>query len=225
MSAQEIRKPNTEIANQGEPHCACVLLIDTSGSMSHSEEKLNKAIADFIDAIKSSPYAKGRVEPMVMTFNSNVDVKSSFGPAYDYIAPKVTCKGMTRFYAAIGQALDEIELRKKEYKDTHTPYYRPWLMVFTDGFPTDVDQGVSDRLIYAQTHKKVTFYSCAIGDDCDVELLKNLHKDHITFKTDYESFQESFKWLSNSMSEIAASSPGAKVNIPDSSNYQFTVES
>ncbi len=224
MSTNEIRKPNKEIANKGELHCPCVIAIDTSGSMCDDEQKLNEAIKTFIDAIKSDPMAKGRVEPMIITFNSTVDVVSTFGPVYDYDVPTVTCSGTTSFYRAIDQALDEIELRKKEYRDVQSPFYRPWLMVFTDGYPTDKDNGVSTRLLQAQKNKKVVFFSCAIGDGCDEELLKSLHTDHITLKADKETFQNAFAWLSDSMSAVSSSKPGETVKMPNPSNYQISVE-
>ena len=58
-----------------EPHLACVLLLDTSGSMAGNPiNSLNKAINDFKQQTSTDEYAKRRVDIAIIEFNSTARV-------------------------------------------------------------------------------------------------------------------------------------------------------
>jgi uncharacterized protein YegL len=64
-----------EFAENPEPRCACVLLLDTSGSMAGEKiDALNEGIRTFKEELQGDPLASRRVEVAIVTFDSQVQV-------------------------------------------------------------------------------------------------------------------------------------------------------
>ena len=76
MSQSELEL--AEFADNPEPRCAVVLLLDTSGSM-HGQpiSELNAGLKEFENALKSDRLASLRVEVAVVTFGGSVKVLGS----------------------------------------------------------------------------------------------------------------------------------------------------
>lgn len=132
-----------EIANPTQPHCATVLLLDTSGSMSVGDKitSLNEGLRTFKEAISSDELASKRVDLAVITFGEAVNVMHDFSSIEDFDPPTLTAGGTTPMGEAIVRAADMIEERKKHYRAQGVDYYRPWVFMITDGDPTDMSPG------------------------------------------------------------------------------------
>ena len=62
-----------EFAENPEPRCPCVLLLDTSGSMQGEPIKaLNEGLKTFRDTLIKDPLASRRVEVAVISFNNDI---------------------------------------------------------------------------------------------------------------------------------------------------------
>ena len=81
------------------------------------------------------PVAPKRVEVAVVTFDSDVTVVQDFVTADRFEAPRLECQGMTHMAAGINTALDMLQARKDRYNQSGIPYYRPWVLMITDGRP------------------------------------------------------------------------------------------
>jgi uncharacterized protein YegL len=125
-----------EFAENPEPRCPCILLLDTSGSMQRAPiEALNWGLQTFKDDLMRDPVAPERVEVAVVTFDNDVTVVQDFVTAYRFEAPRLECQGMTHMAAGINTALDMLQARKDRYNQSGAPYYRPWGLMITDGRP------------------------------------------------------------------------------------------
>ena len=132
-----------EIANPKQPHCATVLLLDISGSMDGSKLKqLNDGLRSFKDDIFAEPMshpgdelAKKRVDLAMVTFSSDVKVIQDFTNMDAFEPPTLQAGGTTAMGEGIRKAIELIERRKSEYKAQGTDYYRPWILLITDGEP------------------------------------------------------------------------------------------
>ena len=105
-----------EFAENPEPRCPCVLLLDTSGSMNGAPlQALNAGLQSFKTEIVKDNLASRRVEIAVVTFNNEIAVEQDFVTADQFAPPTLTARGMTHMGAAINKALDMVQARK-----THT---------------------------------------------------------------------------------------------------------
>jgi len=196
-----------------DPRVACVLLLDTSDSMRFANpgepvpiDELNKGIVAFKEDILEDPLARKRAEIMVITCGGDVYTDPNFVEAQDFQPPTLTPQGSTPMGRALCTALDVIEQQKQVYKQAGIEYYRPWLVVMTDGAPTDdVTQALS-RLSAAQAKKGLVVFPIGIGDAADMGFLGQLSPDRGAVRLKgLTSFSDFFKWLSASMSAVSQS--------------------
>lgn len=204
---------NIEFAVNPEPRCPCVLLLDTSGSMSgHPISELNIGINTFEDELKKDKLAALRVEVAIVTFGP-VILKQDFITANQFGAPTLQTTGDTPTGEAINFALDRIEDRKKSYKANGIAYYRPWIFMITDGAPTDYWQSAATRVHNSEANKKVLFFAVGV-EGANMEILNQISPpNRAALKLDGLNFKEMFQWLSSSMSNISRSRPDDVVQL------------
>ena len=190
------------ITNFGECHAACVLLVDTSGSMSGTPiSELNKGLIEFGDALQNDSLAQGRAEFCVISFNSSVQTEMSFRPATDYEAPTLSASGLTSMNEAIEAGLDALEARKADYRANGVNYYRPWLFLMTAGAPTDIERenAAKVHLQNAIKNKKVVYIPVSIGSNTDIAQLQSYYPVDATARpvlhTSADQLKEVFLWL------------------------------
>lgn len=218
---------NGEVENRGETHLPCVILVDTSGSMNSAVSELNEGLFILGEALKEDSQALGRVEFCIISFDDTARILVPFAPAYDYEAPVVTCGGMTAMHQAVGLALQQLEIRKQQYRNNRTTYNRPWVFMLTDGEPNDEDKGEFQDLLDAQRDKHCTFFPMGIGNEVNMNVLKSLVFDKekgFVLKATKENFKNCFKWLSTSVSTTSSHNPGSKATIPNPGSYGIGME-
>ncbi len=205
-----------EFADNPEPRCPCILLLDTSGSMSGAPiDALNDGIRTFRDELNRDDLAKKRVDISIYTFDSEVRVIQDFITADRFEPPTLTSQGLTAMGTAIEQAIDAIKNRKRQYKENGITYYRPWIFLITDGAPTDGDFAVQKaaQLIREEEESKgVAFFSVGV-DRADMAKLSQISV-RTPLKLDGLSFRKLFIWLSVSMSRVSQSSVGEQLALP-----------
>lgn len=205
-----------------EQKCLCVLVLDTSYSMDDgSIDELNAGLKRFQDELLKDKTTRDRLEVAIVTFDS--DVKTIQQPALltDFSMPTLECNGSTSMIDGISEAIDIVENRKQYYKSHGIPYYRPWIVMMTDGYPDsdqDVD-GMSSRIKDAHQHKEFVFMGVGVGDSISEDVLKQLaQSDFPPMKMQAVKFCEFFTWLSNSMSGVS-NSTGTDVTIPNPTEW------
>lgn len=210
-----------EIMNRGEKHIACVLLVDTSGSMvdGNAIEELNQGLQEFAAALQEDDKAYGCADVCVISFDTSVNTIVPFCPAADYHAPRLTAGGRTAMNEAIITGLDAIEIRKQEYKDVGVDYWRPWIFLLTDGLPTDIDltNDAKRRLHEALRGNKVNFFPMGIGEGANYDILRSYTLNNgsgVVLKASKNNFKEAFVWLSKSMVVASNSSVGTNQIMP-----------
>jgi uncharacterized protein YegL len=209
-----------EFAENPEPRCACVLLLDTSSSMDGEKiHALNQGVEAFKDALLEDSLASRRVEVAIISFNSKVELIQDFVTVDKFDPPTLIAQGRTEMGAAILEALRLIKLRKETYKRHGTLYYRPWVLLITDGEPTDsIDQAAKD-VHKAEDDKEVVFFAVAV-EGADMEKLKKIAPNHRPPKRLKElAFQELFVWLSKSMQVISRSAPDEQITLPPTDGW------
>lgn len=194
-----------------DPRCACVLVLDTSGSMYGEKiDQLNQGLIAFRDSLQTDSVAQSRVEIAIVTFGP-AQLLQDFTGASQFNPPTLAASGDTPLGAALQQALDMITIRKKLYRDNGTPYYRPWVFLITDGAPTDNDawKSAAVRIKDEESRKGIAFFSVGV-EGAVMEVLKQLSTRPPLPLKGY-SFREMFVWLSASLGKVSQSQPGQQV--------------
>jgi uncharacterized protein YegL len=205
-----------EFASNPDPRCPCVLLLDTSGSMSgQAINELNEGLVVLQNELQQDSLASRRVEVAIVTFgNGGVQVRQEFVTAGQFYAPSLVAEGNTPMGGAITIALDMLRHRKNAYKEAGVQYYRPWLFLITDGAPTDTWQSSARRLHQEVNANGLAFFAVGV-EGADMEKLGQIAPpSRSPIKLHGLQFRELFVWLSQSQKRVSGSKPGEQVSLP-----------
>ena len=199
-----------EFADNPEPRCPCVLLLDTSASMTMNDAigALNEGIQTFKGELEKDDLAALRVEVAIITFGNGVDVAQDFVTVDRFDPPVLVADGnSTPMSQGIEMALDHIESRKQRYRESGVGYYRPWIFMITDGEPTgetwDMVNAATERLKNAEEAQQVAFFAAGV-EGANMELLTQIvPRTPLPLKG--LAFNQLFVWLSASMSQVSSS--------------------
>src|SRR5687767_9648723 len=117
---------------------ACLLLLDASSSMSGAKiAELNRGLQTFRDDLLADEMARPRVEVAIVAFGGNVRDQQDFVTADNFNSPSLDAQGGTPMGEAIVHGLGKLQERKAFYRANSTKVWRPWVILITDGEPTD----------------------------------------------------------------------------------------
>jgi len=179
-------------------------------------DALNAGLRTLKDCLMDDQLAVKRVELAVVTFDSNVNVVHDFVTADNFNPPTLTTTGMTHMGSGIQKALDMLKERKAVYKANGVAYYRPWVMMITDGEPQgesdEIVQRAIQRLTQEENDRRVAFFAVGVAGANMTRLTEIAVRTPI--KLTGLNFKEMFVWLSASMATVAQSRIDDQVALP-----------
>ncbi|MFN2614048.1 MAG: VWA domain-containing protein [Actinomycetota bacterium] len=216
-----------EIANPQHPHCATILVVDVSGSMSGDKiRQLNEGLRFFRDDVLSDDLARKRVEVAVVSFGGDVTVPHDFGSIEAFAPASFSASGGTPMGGAIMEAVDMIRRRKADYRAQGVDYYRPWIFLITDGEPTDMKPGdplwedVVRAVHGGEQAKEFLFFAVGV-EPADMGLLAKIAPpERPPIQLRPGKFRDMFAWLSRSQQRVSASKVGEQLMLEDPTGPQ-----
>jgi len=208
-----------EFAENPDPRCPCVLLLDVSSSMQGASiDALNEGLKAFQREVSGDRIAARRVEIAIVAFGSGARTVQDFITVDQFVAPELTAHGQTHLATGIELALNLLDQRKAAYRSNGVAYYRPWVFLVTDGAPVGEPDALVDaarrRLLDEQATHKVVFF--AVGtESADFQQLSTFTSaDRPPLQLKGLEFVQLFEWLSRSQQAVAQSRPGDQVPLP-----------
>lgn len=204
--------------------CPVVLLLDCSGSMSTVINDLTKGVEKLKQFTITHEVAKKSVEILVITFDSTARKLDDFKLSEDWKVPTLNANGSTAMGEAIKIGLDSLQQRKVHLRKNGVNFYKPWLVLITDGAPTDMQKGDALWKQIQGELKKESERICipwAFGTEtADMGNLNDLFPHGHVYRLKDANFEAVFKWLSDSVKIVSESRPNEKIKAPNPGNYQ-----
>jgi uncharacterized protein YegL len=198
-----------EFADNPEPRCPCLLLLDVSGSMAGPPiAELNAGLTTFKTELASDLLAAKRVEVGIITFGP-VNPAQPFQGAALFSPPSLSCQGETPMGEAIHQGIEMVRQRKNEYRANGVSYYRPWVFLITDGAPTDEWQTAAAAVREGEMSKAFAFFAIGVTG-ANMDILRQISVRE-PLPLSGLRFRELFSWLSSSLRSVSRSTPGTEV--------------
>ena len=198
-----------EFADNPQPRCPCVLVLDTSGSMGGAPiAELNRGLDTLRASLELSDLASQRVELALITFGP-VQLISDFSTVVGFRPGQLRAAGQTPMGEAIEKAIALLKDRKRRYNENGIPYYRPWIFLITDGGPTDGWKTAASLVKAGEANKEFLFYAVGV-ENANFDILRQISvRDPLKLKG--LSFDQLFVWLSNSFTRVSESRVGDKI--------------
>ncbi len=211
ISFEQIPFGSDDFADNPEPRCPCVLLLDTSISMGGAPiMQLNEGVRTFKKELMQDTLATKRVEVAVVTFGP-VKVEADFHTVPNFMPRELDTTGDTPMGEAINQAIDMVTRRKKEYKEHGISYYKPWIILITDGAPTDDYSLAAKRVRDGEANRAFAFFAIGV-EGASMDILGRI-ASRAPIKLKGLMFREFFMWLSASMKMVSSKNPGSTLNL------------
>ena len=209
MSFEQVPFGAAEFAENPEPRCPCLLILDTSASMAGAAiSELNAGLSALKEELMSDPLAAKRVELAVLRFGPP-EIVADFATVDAFEPPRLDARGDTPLGAAVTTGIDMIRQRKAVYKSNGVAYYRPWIFLITDGSPTDAWQSAAAQVHEGEKSKSFMFFSVGV-EGANMPTLAQLGTRE-PLKLKGLRFRDLFSWLSNSLGAVSRSQPGEGV--------------
>ena len=211
--------------NNPSQRTPCMLVLDASGSMSSLEsggktriQLLNDGLRAFHDALHQDPMALARVQIAAVNAGGVMGSPKLFlewTDASEFAPFEMTAASDTPLGEAILVGLSAIDAQKTALRQNGLSYTRPWVMVLTDGEPTDHVGAwlkACEQMRSAQAAGKIEVFPIGIGQ-ANLSRLGEL-SSRPPLSMSAVRFREFFVWLSSSLGQVARSVPGAQINLP-----------
>jgi uncharacterized protein YegL len=207
---EDLRLRHDELTENPTPRVPVCLALDTSGSMGAENKiyELNQGVAEFFGAIRKDEVARYAAEIAIVTFGDSVQKVLDFANIDRQRVPLLQPYGNTPMGFAVCQCLDLLEQTKRVYSQMGVDYYQPWLVLMTDGEPTDDIQEAVSRCRDLIFKRKLTLFPIGIGAQANLQILSQFSPNLPPLRVQQTDFGRFFAWLSKSVNAVFNSNPG-----------------
>ena len=203
-----------ELMENPDPRIPICLVLDVSASMRGEPiAELQRGIEQFFEALRSDEVASTSAEIAIVTFGTHAETLLDFRSLETQDVPQLQAYGSTSMGEGVTHALGLLESRKNQYREAGVDYYQPWLVLMSDGYPTDDITAAVNEVNALVESRRMTVFPIAIGG-ADTSVLSRLGGGRPALKLQGLKFSDFFAWLSKSVSRVSQSTPGESVSLP-----------
>src|SRR5689334_14942735 len=220
MPVNRIYEPDLE--KNPTPRVPVCLCLDVSLSMSGNVEwgaapgitgvpidELNAGLEVFYREVKRDPRSRYAAEIAVVSFSDSIFPVQDFIPVLEADPPVLQLDEDgtgTHLGKAVEFCLDLLQERNRKYAAAGVDRYQPWLIIMTDGRPTDKSHRiVAEQVSELVLNKKLMVLAVGIGDKADLEVLGLFSPDYPAFKLKELKFGEFFRLVSVEIQQVSRS--------------------
>ncbi len=200
----------------------CCIVADASSSMyGYPVDKLNIGLRKLGEFVRQHPIVARSAEISVIRVGDPLEVAVPYTPAAHFHPPTLRARGGTPLAEGIAMAIRLAEDRLKQYDRYDFDYFRPWILVISDGEanPSNaipeairqvhrVEQARLMRVFAVGTNRKATSHLQRFSVRPTVEL------------SDFD-FESLFRWTSEEWIKVSLSMPGDEPDEPDMSRADW----
>ena len=192
-----------------------VLCLDTSGSMTGRPiRELTDGVNLFHDSVRQDDIARYAAEISVVSFSDGeARCHSDFANVDRYKAIELEAYGDTPMGKGVWKAMDMLEDRKSKYKAAGVDYFQPWLVLMTDGAPTESIDNAVRRVGEQVSAKRLSVFAIGIGVHADMNVLARFSPNRSPLRLKGLEFGKFFEWLSQSVQRVSTSMPGEAIKL------------
>jgi len=204
----------------------CMLVLDASASMGTPVgggprtriDELNRGLKMLREELHGDQTAAMRVQLAIVSVGGpkgDAELMLNWTDANDFRPPTLSTGGQTPLAHGMRLALHHVDEQKIELRKNGIAYTRPWIMVISDGEPTDppaVWQGVIEECRIAESAKRCVIFPIGV-EDARLDVLQQLSSTRAA-RLSGTRFREYFQWLSASLQCVSRSRPGDSVALP-----------
>lgn len=215
-----------------EQRCPLVLVIDTSPSMACGGgdcspiAEVNAGLERFVAQVRANPTTAARLDVAVVRFDGDVTLHRPFNLLDEVpLEPLQLGGGCTDLVGGVTRALALLAERKRWYDEVGLPRYRGYLLVITDGQPTNSSEELASlrsRLRDAASRKRQTIWAFGTTGAA-LPVLRDLFGAEQVQGFAAQDFSAFFQWLSTSFEQITASREGEVVQLDNPGFFRHTI--
>ena len=223
MAREDYVLKHQELIENPTARVPICLVLDASPSMGATHpgdaesaiEALNRGVEAFYDQISSDEMARYAADIAMVSFSDRAHVEVDFG-SVERGPQRIRLHdgGGTSIGSGVELGLNLLEQRKAQFKATGVDYYQPWLVLMTDGAPTDRShEAAAIKVADMVKNKRLTVFPIGVGAEADLSALAPFSPNRPPLKLKGLNFREFFEWLARSVSTTSRSTPGEKVQL------------
>lgn len=215
----------SELVENPSSRLACLLVLDCSKSMTgEAIDELNNGVSALLNYLEEDDFAKHSVDLGIIRFGGYVETHRPFCNVTDTAYTPLEASGSTPMGEAVDLAITMMEERIDDYKTNGLSFYKPWVILITDGAPTDSFHSNAARLRDMAENKKIVVFGIGVGEHCKMEQLNKFCSGSMpAVMLKDVKFQEFFEWLSQSLQQVSKSAPGTAVTLPETEGWQLEI--
>jgi uncharacterized protein YegL len=196
------------------------LLLDCSESMAgEAITEVGNGVQAMLTALRSDPQALESAWLSVITFAGTAKQVVPLTEVLSFQTPRLTVRTGTALGAALRLVKQCIQRDVVKTTPTTKGDYKPLVILFTDGEPTDEWESIADDLKRQRNPSIANIYAIACGPDADTELLRRITDIVLAMKDlSPQAWRKVFVWLTASVQTTSQAlemgKEGQAVNLP-----------